>query len=115
METGLYERIKKLCDDRGITITRLENECGFSNATIKKWKTVSTPGVDKVIAVARYFGVSTDFLLGRTNIPTPLEEVINDSDIISVQRARTKMSAADRERMMQMLKIGFDYAFRDEE
>lgn len=115
METGLYERIKKLCDDRGITITRLENECGFSNATIKKWKTVSTPGVDKVIAVARYFGVSTDFLLGRTDIPTPLEEVINDSDIISVQRARTKMSAADRERMMQMLKIGFDYAFRDEE
>lgn len=115
METGLYERIKKLCDDRSITITRLENECGFSNATIKKWKTVSTPGVDKVIAVARYFGVSTDFLLGRTDIPTPLEEVINDSDIISVQRARTKMSAADRERMMQMLKIGFDYAFRDEE
>lgn len=115
MENGLYERIRKLCEERGITISKLESECGFSNSTIKKWQSISTPGVDKVIAVAKYFGVSTDYILGRTEIPTLVEEVIGDNDIISVQRARTKMSPTDRERMMQMLKIGFDYAFRDQD
>lgn len=115
MENGLYERIKRLCEDRGISLARLEAECGFANSTIKKWKSISTPGVDKIIAVAKYFGVSTDYILGRTEIQTPVDDVIGDTDIISVQRARTRMSPTDRERMMQMLKIGFDYAFRDQD
>lgn len=115
MNSGLYDRIRQLCEDRGISISRLESECGFSNSTIKKWQSTSTPGVDKIIAVAKYFDVSTDYILGRTDIPTPVEEVIGDNDIISVQRARTRMSETDRERMMQMLKIGFDYAFRDQD
>lgn len=36
MASILYSRIEELCDSNEITITRLEKECGFSNATIKK-------------------------------------------------------------------------------
>lgn len=114
MVSVLYSRIIELCEKNEITITRLEKECGFSNATIKKWKDTSTPGIDKVQRIARYFGVSTDYLLGITNIPTPVEELLGDNDIVTLQRAKSKMSPVDRERMMQMLKIAFDYAFRDE-
>lgn len=114
MASILYSRIEELCDSNEITITRLEKECGFSNATIKKWKDTSTPGIDKVQRIARYFGVSTDYLLGITDIPTPVEEILGDNDIVTLQRAKSKMSPVDRERMMQMLKIAFDYAFRDE-
>lgn len=115
MVSVLYARIIELCEQHEITVTRLEKECGFSNATIKKWKDTSTPGIDKVQRIARYFGVSTDYLLGITDIPTPVEEILGDNDIVTLQRAKSKMSPVDRERMMQMLKIAFDYAFRDDQ
>lgn len=115
MENGLYDRIKSLCNERGITISKLETDCGFSNSTIKKWKSTSTPGVDKIKTIAKYFGVSVDYILGMTEIPSSADEIIGDNDIVSLQRARSKMSASDKQRMMQMLRIGFEYAFKDED
>lgn len=115
MASILYTRIEELCEAREISITRLEKECGFSNATIKKWKDTSIPGIDKVQKIARYFNVTTDYLLGITDIPTPADELLGDNDIVALQRAKSKMSPVDRERMMQMLKIAFDYAFRDDD
>jgi transcriptional regulator with XRE-family HTH domain len=115
MASILYSRIEELCNSNNVSITRLEKECGFSNATIKKWKETSIPGIDKVQKIAKYFNVTTDYLLGITNIPTPADELLGDSDIVTLQRAKSKMSPVDRERMMQMLKIAFEYAFRDEQ
>lgn len=114
MASILYERIEKLCELNNISITRLEKECGFSNATIKKWKDTSIPGIDKVQKIAQFFHVTTDYLMGITDIPTTADELLNDMDIVALQRAKSKMSPVDRERMMQMLKIAFDYAFQDD-
>lgn len=72
------------------------------------------PGVDKIKVIARYFGVTVDYILGLTDIPTPADELIGDDDIISIQRARSKMVGGDRQKMMQMLRIGFEYAFKDD-
>ena len=115
METGLYDRIQELCSERKISISRLENACGFANSTIKKWKTTSTPGVDKIKAIAQYFGVTVDYLLGMTEIQMSADEICGDPDIISIQRAKSKMVTGDPQRMMQMLRIGFEYAFKDQE
>ena len=38
-----------------------------------------------------------------------------DPDYITLQRARERMTAKDKNRMMGILKIGFDYAFSNEE
>lgn len=114
MESTLYERIRMLCEKKGISIAKLENDCGFANSTIKKWKSSSTPGVDKIKVIARYFGVTVDYILGLTDIPTPADELIGDDDIISIQRARSRMVGGDRQKMMQMLRIGFEYAFKDD-
>lgn len=115
MESTLYQRIKALCERTGISIARLESELGFGNASIKKWERISSPSVDKIIRVAGYFDVSVDYLLGRTDIEGSISEVICDEDIISFQRARQKMTQKDKERMMQMLKLGFEYAFTDQD
>mgnify|MGYP001046465760 CR=1 FL=1 len=114
MESSLYDRIQKLCEERGISISRLESDCGLGNSTIKKWKTTN-PNVNKIKAVALYFGVTVDYLLGMTTIPTSVDDYIGDNDIVSLQRARSRMSANDRQRMMQMLRIGFEYAFKDDD
>ncbi|MBQ2174501.1 MAG: helix-turn-helix transcriptional regulator [Alphaproteobacteria bacterium] len=115
MQETLYERIKELCKQKGVTIAKLESELGFGNASIKKWERISSPSVDKIIKVASYFGVTVDYLLGRTDIKSSASEILQDDDIISFQRARQKMPEKDKNKMMQMLKISFDYAFTDEE
>ncbi len=114
METVLYQRIKELCARNNITISRLESELGFGNSSIKKWEKTSSPSIDKILKVAKYFNVSIDYLLGRTDIEGSISEIIGDKDIISFQRAREKMTPSDRERMMQMLRLGFDYAFQED-
>ena len=61
-EKLIYENIVTLCKERGITIARLEKECGFGNATIRGWA-VSSPTVGKVQKVAEFFGVTVNDLL----------------------------------------------------
>lgn len=115
METILYQRIKQLCSEKGITINKLENDLGVGVSSIQKWKVSKSPSVDKVVKVADYFDVSVDYLLGITEIRSPVEKLLEDDDIISFQRARQKMTSKDKDRMMKMLKIGFDYAFGEDD
>lgn len=114
METVLYQRIKELCLEKGISVNKLESDLGVGLSSIQKWKSTYSPSVDKIIKVATYFDVSVDYLLGRTDIKGSASELLGDDDIISFQRARQKMSQQDRERMMRMLKAGFDYAFEED-
>lgn len=113
MNSVLYQRIVELCTERGITVNKLENDLGMGNSVIRKWRQ-STPSADKIAKVATHFDVSVDYLLGRTDIKGSISEILGDADIISFQRARQKMSQQDRERMMKMLKAGFDYAFEED-
>lgn len=59
----LVVRIKHLCNLRGISVPKLEEQLGFGAGTISKWNK-SSPGADKLKKVAEYFQVSTDYLLG---------------------------------------------------
>lgn len=60
----MVEKISSLCNERNITIGKLEGILGFGNGTIWKWKK-SSPSVDKLKAVADYFGVTLDYLLTK--------------------------------------------------
>ena len=58
----IYTNIYNLCKKRGISIAKLEKEMGFGNATVRGWAN-SSPTVEKLKAVADYFGVTVDALL----------------------------------------------------
>ncbi|KNE22444.1 helix-turn-helix domain-containing protein [Virgibacillus pantothenticus] len=60
-----FEIVKKLCKERKISINDLEKALGYSKNTLYRLKT-QTPGADKLKAIADFFDVSTDYLLGRT-------------------------------------------------
>lgn len=66
----LYERIKELSKTKGVSIRQLEEKLGLANATIRRWG-IQNPGIDKVQAVAKYFNVSVDFLLGNEKLEQP--------------------------------------------
>lgn len=56
------ERVKQLCKDKGISLAKLERECGFSNGYISALREGKMPA-DRLQKVADYFGVSTRYLL----------------------------------------------------
>jgi len=58
----ITERVQLLCREKGVTLSGLEKELGFGNSSLCKWDT-SVPGIDRVLKVADYFGVSIDFLV----------------------------------------------------
>lgn len=73
----LLDRIKALASSQKLTLAELERKLNFSNGSLRKWDS-STPSGDKIEKVADFFGVSTDYLLGRTDNPS----IARDSDEI---------------------------------
>lgn len=61
----IYQRIKELANEKGISIRELENELHFSNGTLNKWKDQANS--EKLKNVADHFNVSVDFLLGKND------------------------------------------------
>lgn len=66
---NLYEIIKILCTDKDVSISRLEQETGLANGSIRKWSN-TVPSGDRLAKVADYFNVTTDYLLGRDTSAT---------------------------------------------
>lgn len=58
----IYDKIKKLCKDKGISVASVEKKAGLSNGAISKWNNVS-PTVDNLKAVAKVLKVKVDRLL----------------------------------------------------
>jgi len=60
----LHENIKKICEDRGIKVSKLEEDINFSVGTISRWRNFM-PSFDKVLEVANYFHISTDDMMSE--------------------------------------------------
>ena len=71
-----FDRIKELCQKRGISLSKLEEALGYSRNTIYSMKT-KKPNAERISEIADYFHVSTDYLLDRTDNPA----IANDDTI----------------------------------
>lgn len=91
---SLKERIKTLAQERGLSLPALESELGFGNSTIVKWDK-STPNAEKLNTVAKYFGVTMDYLLNGLD-----EDGLNDHDRKDITK--------DLDRIMDEIKNGDD-------
>lgn len=60
----LYDNVKKLCEEKGVSILSLEKALGFPRSSICKWNE-NEPGIRKVQKVADYLGVSIEALLAE--------------------------------------------------
>ncbi|MDY6226014.1 XRE family transcriptional regulator [Veillonella caviae] len=88
----IKKRIKHLADEQNISITKLEESLGFGNGTITKWD-ISTPGIDKIKKVAKYFGVSTDYLIGDAKYKNFIDEYesrVSESKLEAVMKSTSK-------------------------
>ena len=58
------EVLKKLMTERNVTAYKLSKDIGCSPQTVTNWLSGAIPGSNKLQAIAGYFGVSTDYLMG---------------------------------------------------
>ena len=66
------QRIAQKRKELGLSQEALGSKLGVSRQSIYKWEADSAlPEVDKLIALSRLFGVTTDYLLGLTDTPEP--------------------------------------------
>ena len=57
----VYQKIKKLCDFKGLSPTKLATELGFSKSTPSGWRSGSIPQQDKLKLIADYFAVDIEY------------------------------------------------------
>ena len=69
-----YEKIERLCRSHGFPISRIGEvipDLNVTKASVSGWKKGSVPRKEKIITIADYFNVTTDYLMGEEDyIPT---------------------------------------------
>lgn len=84
----VFDIVKELCNERKISINDLEKSLGYSKNTLYRLKT-QTPGADKLQKIADYFDVSTDYLLGRTEVKRNFD--LTEKDEKDIQKELQKI------------------------
>lgn len=87
--------IKKLRMQRGLKQAELAQIFGVRQNTLSTWETGKhDPDYDMLVSIAKYFDVSTDYLLGKTDDPhgLPSQEEMYDS---LQARARSRGQSAE--------------------
>jgi len=89
----LFNRIQELCKQHQTNFSKLERECGLSNATIRRWEKAS-PTADNIVKVADYFNVSVDYLLGRDaySLSNEAQDYAKKFDSLSDEKKKLAMA-----------------------
>lgn len=91
------ENLKKLRKGRGMTQSELGSKIGLSKAVISKYETgLGYPSFDVLIRIARFFGVTTDYLLGVSGEKLMDVTGLTESQADAVQRMVSELRSANR-------------------
>lgn len=105
-----FDRVKKLAESQKISIVELEEKLGFGRNSLYSWKK-KTPNGDSLQKVADFFNVSTDYLLGRTDIKQPLEadNATGESrEFSTIQRYARELNKKDQNTLIKIMEVTFD-------
>ena len=108
------ERVKALCKERRIPISRLEKDLGFANGYIGQLRKGTFPD-DRLVKIAEYLNVSTSFIMGTDE--DMKKNVIDKDAILAGLEVPTEVTlsmrdkrdiAKDLDNIMQKLQSGED-------
>lgn len=86
------ERVKTICKERKIPISKLESDCGFANGYIGQLRKGTFPE-DRLRTIARYLDLSSDFI--ATGEEKEIEHFSSDSaHLVAKIRNDTELSKA---------------------
>ena len=62
------ERLKELRNEKGLTQDQLAEATGLSQSALANWENGKrSPAAYAIMTLAKYFGVTTDYLLGMSD------------------------------------------------
>lgn len=79
------ERLKEIRKEKNVTQGQVAEYIGTTRANYTGYETgARKPPHDKIIKLANFFGISTDYLLGLTDIKTPKKNLSYDQNLNSM-------------------------------
>jgi len=70
------KRIKELREDKGLTQNELGDLLNLTKANISKYENEKLePNIETIYKLGEIFNVSTDYILGQTDDPRPIDQV----------------------------------------
>ncbi|WP_285023664.1 helix-turn-helix domain-containing protein [Lactococcus garvieae] len=85
----LYERLTKLIEETGKSMNQIETELNYPRNTLQSYKR-SNPSAKRLAEIAKYFNVSTDYLLGREENKTENDLTEEENEVIAAFRLDNK-------------------------
>jgi len=106
-------RFQELIRQNNVKVADMAKELGISKKSLYNFmKGIIFPSTDTISKIADYFGVSTDYLLGRVDEPTEIifmqeEEPFKD-EVLFIRRAYQKMDDMERRIIQNLVKSIID-------
>lgn len=103
-------KIKKLRELKGTTQEDLAKFLGVAPQTVYKYeKNINEPDLKTTSKIAEYFNVTTDYLLGRTDIPNELHQAASsDIDLAKLAEMDPNKKKAITENINNMINMFYD-------
>lgn len=85
------ENLKKIRTSRNITQVKLSTDLEVSQEVISRYEVgTSFPQPNMLIKLARYFNCSTDYLLGLTDVTTPIQTLASNQEQLKASELYNK-------------------------
>lgn len=92
------ENLKKLREDKNITQVKLSMDLNVSQELISRYEQGSSfPQPQMLIKLANYFNCSVDYLLGITDVPTPVKYLVSDKENVKFSELYNKYCSLSNE------------------
>ena len=116
-----YEKFRQICQERGVAMTTVLKDLGWSTSKLTAWKNGSVPKQMYIDRISEYFDVPTDFLLGFTEVKSQstlsvLKNVLsaNPQRIVSLRNSG-KILDSERNIISKYMKCSLAYLFGQEQ
>lgn len=64
--SAFIDNVKTLCKERGISVSKMIKDLSLAHGNVTNWNKGAVPKGETLNKIVYYFGVSTDYLLGKT-------------------------------------------------
>lgn len=92
-----YDNLKAICDEQGVKITPIVDECGGAKGSISNWKKGASPNSDIVAKLAVRLNVSTDLLIFGKEHQLNMNNSFNNSNIAYGENSKVQINNNDDE------------------
>ena len=102
------ERVKTICKERKIPISKLESDCGFANGYIGQLRKGVFPD-DRILKIAEYLNVSVDYLMTGNEVrfitETAKRDVLLTEMSSKIKEYALKLAEMPKEKQEQIMSL----------